>query len=91
MSLPFRELFEYFLAPKHVRQSLIDGNQLAELLVKKDQQLKEELEGARDQELIQSKIEILKMEVDKYDDELRRLQRNLKDAEHILVSCHVST
>lgn len=81
-----RELFEYFLAPKHVRQSLIDGNQLAELLVKKDHELKEEIENAQDQELIQSKIEILRTEVDKYDEELCQLQKDLKEAEHILVS-----
>lgn len=80
-----RELFEYFLAPKHVRQSLIDGNQLAELLVKKDHELKEEIKNAQDQELIQSKIEILKTEVDKYDEELRQLQKDFKEAEHILV------
>ncbi|KAH9405073.1 Mediator of RNA polymerase II transcription subunit 4 [Tyrophagus putrescentiae] len=81
-----KELFEYFLAPKHVRQSLIDGNHLAELLVKKDQELKEELENAQDQELIQSKIEILRTEVDKYDVELRQLQKDLKEAEHILAT-----
>jgi len=74
-----------------VRQSLIDGNQLAELLVKKDFELKNEIANARDQEIIQSKIEILRTEVEKYDDELRQLQKNLKEAEHVLVSCVLMT
>lgn len=81
-----KELFEYFLAPKHIRQGLIDGNQLAELLVKKDHELKQEIENARDQEIIQSKIEILRVEVEKYDEELCQLQKNLKEAEHILAT-----
>lgn len=82
----YRELFEYFLATKHARQSLIDGNQLSELLVKKDYELKREIANAHEQEVIQSKIEILRTEVEKYDEELRQLQKNLKEAEHILVS-----
>ena len=69
-----------------MRQSLIDGNQLAELLVKKDSELKQEISNAHDQEVIQSKIEILRTEVEKYDEDLKQLQKNLKEAEHILVS-----
>ncbi|KAJ6222541.1 hypothetical protein RDWZM_001086 [Blomia tropicalis] len=82
-----KEMLEYYLTPKHVRQNLMfDGNQLAELLVRKDQELKDEIEKAKEQELIQTKIDSLRSEVEKYDEELKKLQKNLKDAEHILAT-----
>lgn len=81
-----RELFEFFLAPKHLKPNLIDANQLAELLVKKDFELKDALANAQEQEIIQSKIDTLKTEVEKHDEALAQLQKNFKEAEHILVS-----
>lgn len=79
-------MFEYFLAPKHMKQNLIDVNNLSDLLLKKDDELKKCLAEAQDQELIQSKIDALKLEVEKHDQELKQMQAKFKDAEHILVS-----
>lgn len=78
-------MFEYFLAPKHMKQNIIDVNNLSDLLIKKDDELKKSLEEAKDQEFIQSKIDALKLEVEKHDEELKQLQSKFKDAEHILV------
>ena len=70
-----------------MKQNLIDANQLSDLLVKKDLELKSVLLNAEEQQVIQSKIDILKSEVEKHDDALGKLQKNFKEAEHILV-CH---
>lgn len=78
-------MFEYFLSPKQLKQNLIDANQLAELLVKKDQELKLAIKDAEKQELIQSKIDTLRKQVQEHDDELQKLQQSLKEAEFILV------
>ncbi len=74
------------MTPKHLRQNLtIDSNQLADLLVAKDKELKNELKLAAEQQEVQKKMNALKTEVDKNDEEIRQLQKHLKEAEHILV------
>lgn len=78
-------MFEYFLSPKNVKQNMIDSNQLAELLVKKDFELKQAMECLKEQETLQSKIDLLKKINKEYDDELQKLQQNFKEAVVIMV------
>lgn len=85
-----RELFETVLTPKPQRVGIaVDHNQLADLLVAKDKELKNALKLAQEQEDIQKKMDALKKEVDKQDEEIKVLQKNLKEAEHILVRKYV--
>ena len=84
-----RELFETLLIPKPQRQAaghLTDHEQLAQLLVAKDKELKAYLKMAAEQEEIQVKTDLLEAEVDKQDEQIRQLQKHLKDAEHILAT-----
>ncbi|OTF83202.1 mediator of RNA polymerase II transcription subunit 4-like protein [Euroglyphus maynei] len=77
-------MFEHFLLPKSARSNLVDRVQLAELLVRKDQELRQAMKAAEEQELIQSKIEQLRREVQDHDEELQKLQQSFKEAESIL-------
>nr|XP_027201641.1 mediator of RNA polymerase II transcription subunit 4-like [Dermatophagoides pteronyssinus] len=79
-----KEMFEHFLLPKSARSNLIDRVQLSELLVRKDQELRQAMKAAEEQELIQSKIDQLRREVQDHDDELQKLQQSFKEAESIL-------
>ncbi|KAI7693206.1 hypothetical protein SSS_02329 [Sarcoptes scabiei] len=79
-------MFEYFLSPKNVKQNMIDSNQLAELLVKKDFELKQAMECLKEQETLQSKIDLLKKINKEYDDELQKLQQNFKEAVVIMAT-----
>lgn len=69
-------------------QKLCGGEQihLTELLVMKDNELKETLKLASDQAKINQKMDSLRAEVDKLDQDIQNLQRQLKEAEQILVS-----
>ena len=74
------------LTPKPLRQNLmLDNNQLADLLVAKDKELKQELKSAKEQEDIHKKMIELQEEVDKHDQQIKQLQKHFKEAEHILV------
>lgn len=79
------------LLPKHLRAGGLTGqslqhSQVADLLVAKDKELKHHLMLASEQEEIQRKADALKAEVDRQDEEIRQLQRHLKDAEHVLAT-----
>lgn len=78
-------MFETVLTPKPQRQTIMDHTQLADLLVAKDKELKNTIKLALEQEEIQKKIDCLKQEVDKQDEEIIKIQKHLKEAEHILV------
>jgi hypothetical protein len=67
----------------------MDHSQLADLLVAKDKELKKTLKCASEQEELQKKINTIQGEVDKQDEEIIKLQRHLKEAEHILVRKYV--
>lgn len=58
---------------------------LTELLVAKDNDLKETLNLAAEQAKIDQKMETLKAQVDRQDQDIQQLQRQLKEAEQILV------
>lgn len=79
----FRELIEN-LAPKHQKLSSSDHGQLVELLVSKDNDMKQLLLLAGEQEKIQVKMDGVKAQVEKYDQDINLLQKQLKEAEQIL-------
>lgn len=58
--------------------------QLTELLIAKDQELKDTLKLAGEQAKIDQKMNLLKAEVERLDQEINHLQRQLKEAEQIL-------
>lgn len=70
------------MAPKH--QKTHDYLQLVDLLVVKDNELKQLMKLAAEQEKIDEKINSLKEQVAKYDHEINQLQKQLKEAEQIL-------
>ncbi|CAG2112242.1 unnamed protein product, partial [Medioppia subpectinata] len=85
MEMIAKELLEIVLTPKPLRPNqMLDSNQLADLLVAKDRELKAELRLAKEQEDVHKSMCELREEVDKHDQQIRQLQKNLKEAEHIL-------
>jgi len=81
-----KELFENLIAPKGQKLTSTELNQLAELLVLKDQELKSTLLTASEQAEIQKKIDALQAEVEKQDQDIHHLQKYLKEAEHLLAT-----
>lgn len=70
------------MAPKH--QKTHDYIQLVDLFISKNNELKQLMQLAAEQELIDEKINSLKDQVGKYDAEINQLQKQLKEAEQIL-------
>lgn len=70
---------------KHQKMAGGEQVQLTELLVSKDNELKASLERAREQARVELKMDALKNEVERQDCHIRNLQRQLKEAEQILV------
>uniref|UniRef100_A0A1Q3EYG1 Mediator of RNA polymerase II transcription subunit 4 n=2 Tax=Culex tarsalis TaxID=7177 RepID=A0A1Q3EYG1_CULTA len=81
-----KELIENTIAPKHQKISSADHAQLVELLVSKDKELKSTLQLAADQAGIERKMDGLREQVRKQDEEINLLQKQLKEAEHILAT-----
>lgn len=84
-----RDLFESLLTPKPLKQQMghnVDISQFADLLISKDQELKAQIKDAEEQEEFERKMDLLKLEVNKQEDEIKQVQKNLKEAERILVS-----
>lgn len=79
-----KELFENLIAPKNQRLSATEHSQLAELLVAKDEELKQTLVVAAGQAEVQKTINSLQEEVEKQDHDIHLLQWQLKEAEHLL-------
>lgn len=71
---------------KHQKLAGSEQVQLTELLVNKDKELKATLERAREQARVELKMDTLRAEVERQDCHIRNLQRQLKEAEQILVS-----
>ncbi|XP_014283898.1 mediator of RNA polymerase II transcription subunit 4 isoform X1 [Halyomorpha halys] len=86
ISLISKEIIENTIAMKH--QKLLGAEQvlLTELLVLKDNELKETLKLAAEQAEINQKMDLLRAEVDKLDQDIQNLQRQLKEAEQILAT-----
>ncbi|KAB0790617.1 hypothetical protein PPYR_05288 [Photinus pyralis] len=79
-----KEMIENAIAPKHLKLSCSDYAQRTQLLVAKDTELKETLKLASEQAKIDEKMDILKAEVDRQDQDINQLQKQLKEAEQIL-------
>lgn len=79
-----KELLENTIAPKHHKISPADHQQLVQLLVAKDNDLKDVLKLAAEQSRIEQKMDELKVLVDEQDQEIQQLQKQLKEAELIL-------
>ena len=62
-----------------------DIAQFADLLILKDKALKEAVKDALEQEEFECKMDLLKQEVCKQEEEIKLVQKNLKEAERILV------
>ncbi|KAF7285833.1 hypothetical protein GWI33_009808 [Rhynchophorus ferrugineus] len=79
-----KEIIENAIAPKANKLSGPEYAQLTELLVAKDNELKETLNLAKEQGQINKKMDILKAEVERQDQDINHLQKQLKEAEQIL-------
>lgn len=79
-----REIIENAIAPKTNKLSGPEYAQLTDLLVAKDNELKETLKLAAEQALINQKMDLLKAEVERQDQDINQLQKQLKEAEQIL-------
>ena len=76
---------ENVISPKHKRLSAREHHELCELLLGKDEELREALELAREQGDIEREIEALREEGERKDEAIRQLQKQLKEAESLLV------
>ena len=81
-----KELIENIIAQKHMKLSTTEHTNLIELLVRKDKEFKTILVKADEQAKINLKMEALKAEVDRQDQDIQQLQRQLKEAEQILAT-----
>ncbi|KFB36470.1 AGAP004063-PA-like protein [Anopheles sinensis] len=81
-----KELIENTIAPKAQKMSSADHTQLVELLVLKDKELKATLQLAAEQAGIEKKMDALRDQVRKQDEEINQLQKQLKEAEQILAT-----
>ncbi|XP_050293576.1 mediator of RNA polymerase II transcription subunit 4 [Anthonomus grandis grandis] len=79
-----KEIIENAIAPKTNKLSGPEYAQLTELLVAKDNELKDTLNLAKEQGQINKKMDLLKAEVEKQDQDINHLQKQLKEAEQIL-------
>ncbi|XP_011498577.1 PREDICTED: mediator of RNA polymerase II transcription subunit 4 [Ceratosolen solmsi marchali] len=81
-----KELIENIIAQKHLKLSTAEHTHLIELLISKDNELKTILIKADEQAKINLRMEALKDEVDRQDQDIQQLQRQLKEAEQILAT-----
>ncbi|XP_046735193.1 mediator of RNA polymerase II transcription subunit 4 isoform X2 [Diprion similis] len=86
MELIAKELIENTIAQKHLKLSSSEHAQLTELLVAKDNELNSTLKLASEQAKINQKMDSLKAEVERQDQDIQQLQRQLKEAEQILAT-----
>ncbi|CAG9861308.1 unnamed protein product [Phyllotreta striolata] len=84
MEIISKEIIENAIAPKSSKLSGPEYAQLTDLLVAKDNELKKTLQLASEQAQINKKLDILKAEVERQDQDINHLQKQLKEAEQIL-------
>lgn len=77
-------MVENAIAPKHQKLSGAEYANLTDLLVAKDNELKEILKLAAEQAQLDKKMDILKAEIEHQDQDINQLQKQLKEAEQIL-------
>ncbi|KAK3855877.1 hypothetical protein Pcinc_037749 [Petrolisthes cinctipes] len=79
-----KELLENSVAGKHQRLAPADVSQLVELLIHKDNELKETIKLANDQAKIASIMDTVQAEVERHDQMILQLEKQLYDAHHTL-------
>lgn len=79
-------MIENTIAQKPMKLSSEEHARLTELLIVKDEELKATLKRAAEQAKINLKMETLRAEVERQDQDIRKLQRQLKEAEQILAT-----
>lgn len=79
-------MIENAIAPKHLKLSGPEYSLLTDLLIAKDNELKDTLQLASEQAKIEQKMDILKAEVERQDQDINQLQKQLKEAEQILAT-----
>lgn len=84
MEVVIRELLENAIAVKSRRMNAGDHEELAKLLIEKDQELKKTIELAKEQGEIEEKIRALESEVEKQDLSISQMQKQFKEAETLL-------
>ncbi len=80
-----KEIFENAIAPKAKKLSAHEHEEITTLLIQKDNDLKAAMKLAAEQGDIDKKMKALQEEVQKQDNCIRQLQKQLKDAETVLV------
>ncbi|XP_017798274.1 PREDICTED: mediator of RNA polymerase II transcription subunit 4 isoform X1 [Habropoda laboriosa] len=86
VELVAKEMIENTIAQKPLKLSNEEHAQLTELLIVKDNELKVTLKRAAEQAKINLKMEALRAEVERQDQDIQQLQRQLKEAEQILAT-----
>nr|CAG4642053.1 EOG090X0DX5 [Eurycercus lamellatus] len=81
-----RELVNNLIAQKQQKTFSTEHSQLVELLLQKDTDLKATLKLAEEQGVLQQKVIALETEVERHDNEIRNLQKQLKEAEQLLAT-----
>jgi len=79
-----KELLENCIAPKQKRMSATDHTALTSLLVSKDKALKDALKLAGEQGEVEESIVNVRSEVERQDENILQLQKQLKEAEVML-------
>lgn len=79
-------MIENTIVQKPLKLSNEEHAQLTELLITKDNEFKSVLKRAAEQAKINLKMEALKAEVERQDQDIQQLQRQLKEAEQILAT-----
>ncbi len=63
----------------------LEDPQIMDMLMKKNEEIEATLKQTKEQREKRREMECLQEEVDKRDEDIKQLQRQLKEAEHILV------
>jgi len=79
-----KEILENAIAPKAKRLSANEHDELTTLMIQKDSELKETMKLASEQGELDKKMKLLQDEVQKQDNHIKQLQKQLKEAETVL-------
>ncbi|UYV72684.1 MED4 [Cordylochernes scorpioides] len=79
-----KEMVETVVFPRNLASPRPNLQQLADMLVLKEQEMRDTLQVAGEQGEVQKKLDQIQAEIEKQDQDIHHLQRQLKEAEHIL-------
>lgn len=86
IDLVSKEMLENTIALKHQKLNGPEQLSLTELLISKHNELKDTLKVAEEQAINDKKMDCLKIEVERQDQDIQQLQKQLKEAEKILAT-----